>query len=140
MSGHDVRMDRKTKSLGSGGEQAVPNYLLVLSIARFLFHGNKTKVHVLLFDEAFYGIDAGRRDQLLGFAGDLGLQLFVASPDQDGVKKEIKYSTTLLVVKDRNYDVHLYPFQWENDPGKQMDLLEEPRSEEAPRFGVELGR
>lgn len=141
LSGQGVLMDRKTKSLGSGGEQAVPNYLLVLSIARFLFHGNRAKVHALLFDEAFYGIDAGRRDQLLGFAGDLGIQLLVASPDQDGVKREIKYSTTLLVVKDKGYDVHLYPFQWENDPEKQMDLLEpaKPESEAQVRFGAELG-
>lgn len=141
LSGQGVLMDRKTKSLGSGGEQAVPNYLLVLSIARFLFHGNRTRVHALLFDEAFYGIDAGRRDQLLGFAGDLGLQLLVASPDQDGVKREIRYSTTLLVVKDKDYDVHLYPFQWENDPEKQMDLLEpaKPDSEAEVRFGAELG-
>lgn len=132
-------MDRKTKSLGSGGEQAVPNYLLVLSIARFLFHGNRVKVHPLLFDEAFYGIDAGRRDQLLGFAGDLGLQLFVASPVQDGVRREIRNSTTLLVVKDRDYDVHLYSFQWENHPEKQLDLLEAAKPPAEARFGAELG-
>lgn len=80
-------------------------------------------MHTLLFDEAFYGIDAGRRDQILGFATDLGLQLFIASPDQDGVRREIRNSTTLLVKKDTNYDIHLYPFHWQNPEGRQIDLF-----------------
>jgi recombinational DNA repair ATPase RecF len=112
-----LAMDRKVKAIGSGGEQAVPNYLLVLTIAYFLYNGRREKrvrLHPLLFDEAFYGIDAGRRDQLLAFAEDLGLQMIVASPDQDGVKKEIAYSKTLLVTKDENYDVYLHEFDWEN--------------------------
>ena len=71
--------------------------VLVLTIAHFLYHGKKVRLHTLLFDEAFYGIDAGRRDQILGFATDLGLQLFVASPDQDGVRREISYSSTILI-------------------------------------------
>ena len=138
--GEGVVMDRRTKSIGSGGEQAVPNYLLILTIANFLFRGNPIRLQALIFDEAFYGIDAGRRDQLLGFATDLGLQLFVASPDQDGVKQEVAYSTTLLVIKDEKHDVHLFPFHWEN-PGTnpQPELLEEYRPQPQPFvFGEEL--
>ena len=60
-------MDKRVKSIGSGGEQAVPNYLLVLTISHFLYSGTKIKLPILIFDEAFYGIDAGRRDQLMGF-------------------------------------------------------------------------
>jgi len=122
----DVVMDRKTKSLGSGGEQAVPNYLLILTVAHLLYEGNEDlRLRVLLFDEAFYGIDAGRRDQLLGFASDLGLQLFIASPDLDGVKKEVAYSTTLLVVKDDNCDVHLFYYNFKNPP--QTSLLDDSK-------------
>ena len=120
----DVVMDRKTKSLGSGGEQAVPNYLLILTVAHLLYEGNdELRLRVLIFDEAFYGIDAGRRDQLLGFASDLGLQLFIASPDLDGVKKEVAYSTTILVVKDKNCDVHLFYYNFKNPP--QTSLLDD---------------
>jgi len=90
-------IDRRSKRLGSGGEQAVPNYLLILTIAHFMYRGKKMRRHALLFDEAFYGIDTGRRDQILGFATDLGLQLFIASPDQDGVRREVRNSTTLLL-------------------------------------------
>jgi len=123
-----IAMTRRVKSIGSGGEQAVPNYLLILAIAHFLYSGSKVRLETLLFDEAFYGIDAGRRDQLLGFAGDLGLQLFVASPDQDGVKREIDYSTTVLIVKDANYDVHTYKFDWKNpEVPAQVDLFEEKK-------------
>lgn len=136
---HGVVMDRRTKSMGSGGEQAVPNYLLVLTIAHFLYCGKKVKLHILLFDEAFYGIDAGRRDQLLGFATDLGLQLFVASPDQDGVRREISYSTTILVKKDTNFDVHLYPYHWQNpDNERQIDLFSVPVEPAPVVFGEEL--
>jgi len=135
-----IAMTRRVKSIGSGGEQAVPNYLLVLTIAHFLYQGNKVKLKTLLFDEAFYGIDAGRRDQLLGFAGDLGLQLFVASPDQDGVKREIDYSTTVLIVKDASYDVHTYKFDWKNpNIPEQQDLFEKKRKEAAIAFGEEQG-
>jgi energy-coupling factor transporter ATP-binding protein EcfA2 len=138
--GDGVVMDRHTKSVGSGGEQAVPNYLLILTIADFLYRGNRTKLQTLLFDEAFYGIDAGRRDQILGFATDIGLQLIVASPDQDGVRQEVAFSTTLLVVKDEDYDVHLYPYHWENPAvEKQPELLDEYRRAPAPlEFGAEL--
>jgi energy-coupling factor transporter ATP-binding protein EcfA2 len=134
-----ILIDRRTKSVGSGGEQAVPNYLTILTIAHFLFKGNAIKLCTLLFDEAFYGIDAGRRDQLLGFASDIGLQLLVASPDQDGVRKEVPRSTTLLVVKDARYDVHLYPFHWENQSGKQLTLFDSPSEKNAvAEFGDEL--
>ena len=119
-------IDRKVKSMGSGGEQAVPNYLLILTVAEFLYHGGDgtepPKASPILFDEAFYGIDAARRDQLLAFADDLGLQLFVSSPDQDGVKREIRHSVSLIVIKDENLDVHLTPVVWRNTP-TQADLL-----------------
>lgn len=122
-------IDRKVKSLGSGGEQAVPNYLLILTVAEFLYHGGERtdppKCAPLLFDEAFYGIDAARRDQLLAFADDLGLQLFVSSPDQDGVKREIRHSVSLIVIKDENLDVHLSPIVWRN-VNTQGDLFDAP--------------
>ena len=128
-------IDRKVKSMGSGGEQAVPNYLLILTVAEFLFHGGDgvepPKTALLLFDEAFYGIDAARRDQLLAFADALGLQLFVSSPDQDGVKREIRHSVSLIVVKDENLDVHLTPVVWRN-VATQGDLL----SAAAPEVGM----
>ena len=128
-------IDRKVKSMGSGGEQAVPNYLLILTVAEFLYHGGDgtepPKASPILFDEAFYGIDAARRDQLLAFADDLGLQLFVSSPDQDGVKREIRHSVSLIVIKDENLDVHLTPVVWRNTP-TQANLL----SGDAPEVGM----
>ena len=122
-------IDRSVKAVGSGGEQAVPNYLLILTVAAFLYQGrtgNQTlRIQPLLFDEAFYGIDAARRDQLLSFANDLGLQLFVASPDQDGVKKELPRTTSLFVVKDEKFDVHLYHYT-QDITARQGDLVSAP--------------
>lgn len=133
-----VVMDRRTKSIGSGGEQAVPNYLLILTIAHFLYQRKKIRLHALLFDEAFYGIDAGRRDQLLGFATDLDLQLFIASPDQDGVRREVEHSTTLLVKKDSDFNVHLYPFHWQNPANQQIGLFEQNSTDKPVAFDEEL--
>lgn len=124
-------IDRKVKGLGSGGEQAVPNYLLILMIAHFLYDREKIRLHPLIFDEAFYGIDASRRDQILAFATDLQLQLFVASPDQDGVKKEIPHSTSALVIKDGKFNVHLYPVHW-NNTLKQQSLLDPEANAQGP--------
>ena len=71
-------------------------------------------------------------------ATDLELQLFLASPDQDGVKKEVAYSTSLFVVKDCDYNVHLYPYHWSAAP-KQLDLLDTGDNVPAPvDFGREL--
>jgi hypothetical protein len=70
----------------------------------------------------------------MGFATDLGLQLFVASPDQDGVKDEIAYSTSLLVVKDESYDVHLFPYHWKNKNVRDLFEQDEPD----PEFTEEL--
>ena len=75
-------------------------------------------VRPLLFDEAFYGIDAGRRDELLRLATELDLQLVVASPDQDGVTPAVRVATTLFVIKDTAGDVHLAPYHFRN-PGRE---------------------
>ncbi len=136
--GEGIVMDRGTKSVGSGGEQAVPNYLLFLTVAHFMFKGNEVPLHTLLFDEAFYGIDTGRRDQILGFASDLGLQLFVASPDQDGVRQEVPNSTTILVIKDQEHLVHLYPFNWINPRHHHRDIFAESQSDGTIEFGDEI--
>ena len=66
----------------------------------------------LLLDEAFHGIDATRRESLLGFASELGLQLVVATPDQDGLVRGVRSTTTLFVVKDEHDDVHVVPYHY----------------------------
>ena len=117
-------LNKYVKNIGSGGEQAVPNYLLVLTIAHFIYQGSSIKLPVLLFDEAFYGIDAGRRDQLMGFAGDIGLQVVIATPDQDGVRQEIMYSTSLFIRKDKDYNIKIQPVYWTNPDGDKQEKFE----------------
>jgi recombinational DNA repair ATPase RecF len=102
----DTELTRELRALGSGGEQGVPNYLLVLALAKLMFDNAGARVRPLLFDEAFYGIDAGRRDQLLRFATELGLQLVVASPEQDGVTPSATSTTTRFLLRDEHGDVH----------------------------------
>jgi uncharacterized protein YPO0396 len=133
MTAEGVELPREIRALGSGGEQGVPNYLLVLSLAKLMFDNAEARLRPLLFDEAFYGIDAGRRDQLLRFATELGMQLLVASPDQDGVTPSVHHATTLFVVKDQNCDVHLAPYHyWNRAATAQRDLFGTPPAEPPP--------
>jgi hypothetical protein len=82
---------------------------------------------------ALGGIASVGVSELLAFADDLGLQLFVSSPDQDGVKREIKHSVSLIVIKDENLDVHFTPVVWRNVPA-QADLL----SDTSPEIGMTI--
>ena len=133
-SSEGVELERKLRVLGSGGEQGVPNYLLVLALAKLMFDNAEARLRPLLFDEAFYGIDAGRRDQLLRFATQLGLQLFVASPDQDGVTPAVRYATTLFVVKDRQGDGTWLRITTGTSPAKrsQHSSIDRPTSRPPP--------
>ncbi len=108
----DTELSQTLRRVGSGGEQGVPNYLLVLALASLVFRSSRARLTPLLFDEAFYGIDAGRREELLRFATELGLQLVVASPDQDGATPAAQRATTLFLVKDPYGDVHLAPYHY----------------------------
>jgi hypothetical protein len=125
-----IELTHRLRQVGSGGEQGVPNYLLVLALAKLMFDAAGAGIRPLMFDEAFYGIDAGRRDQLLHLATSLGLQLLVASPDQDGATAAVRAATTLFVVKDADHDVYLAPYHyWRRAPGDQADLFAAPPPE-----------
>ncbi len=114
---------RERRAAGSGGEQGVPNHLIVFALAKLTFDAASARTMPLLLDEAFQGIDAGRREGLLAFATELGLQLVVASPDQDGVVPSARKTTTLFVVKDEHGDVHLAPYHyWNHAPRAQTTL------------------
>jgi energy-coupling factor transporter ATP-binding protein EcfA2 len=127
-----TELTRRMRNLGSGGEQAVPNYLLVLAMSHLVFQNSRGRLRPMLFDEAFYGIDAGRRDRLLEFATRLGMQLFVASPDQDGHTNAVRHATTVFVQKDENRDVHLTALHSDfgRDGKIQEDLFMEAATEE----------
>ena len=111
------------RRLGSGGEQAVPNYLLIMAMGALLFNQIGAKIRLLLFDEAFYGIDAARRDELLRFASRLGITLVLATPEMDGVTEAMRESTTLLLEKNDKNEVFIGNFTWESKEGTQMDIF-----------------
>ncbi len=123
----EKRLTNRVRKSGSGGEQAVPNYILMLAAAHFFYSTYKTRMCPLLFDEGFYGIDAARQDQLLAFAADLGLQLIVATPDVDGTGKEIEKSTTAFLQKSMDNDVLVECFYWDNPTQPDLDWTPEQR-------------
>lgn len=130
-----IELTNEIRRLGSGGEQAVPNYLLIMAMGALLFNQIGARVRILLFDEAFYGIDAARRDELLRFASRLGLTLVVATPEMDGVTEAMRESTTLLLEKNEQNEVFIGNFTWESKEGVQMDIFA-PASERAEDYVV----
>ena len=127
------------RRLGSGGEQAVPNYLLIMAMGALLFNQIGARVRVLLFDEAFYGIDAARRDELLRFASRLGITLVLATPEMDGVTEAMRESTTLLLEKNEKNEVFIGNFAWESKEGTQMDIFV-PDREKPEDFKVSVAQ
>jgi hypothetical protein len=99
-------------------------------MAKLMFDSARAKIRPLLFDEAFYGIDAGRRDQLLKFATELDIDLVVASPDQDGVTPSARRTTTVFLVKDEHGDVHLAPYHYWNEATVAQPSLFAERADE----------
>lgn len=110
--GKGVTLDRNRISMGSGGEQSVPNYILLLSLAKVHLDHTGSRIRLILMDEAFYGIDAQRREQLLNFADMIDIGLIIAHPDLDGVTESLANSTTLLVEKTVEGDVYLGQFDF----------------------------
>jgi hypothetical protein len=107
--------------LGSGGEQAVPKYIIILAMASLLFRASESSLRVLLFDEVFYGIDKARREELLTLATEMDFQLVVASPEQAGDRESYRKATTAFVVKDADNNVHVVPAHiWTDRPAELL--------------------
>jgi hypothetical protein len=118
-------LPRQRLRFGSTGEQAVPTYLLVIAVASLLYDRTEARLRLLLLDEAFLGIDAGRREVLMQFADRARIDLIVATPELDGVTPALASSSTLFIEKTPEQDVYVSDYQWQR-PGLQADLFSEP--------------
>ena len=134
--GAGIELTNDIRRLGSGGEQAVPNYLLIMAMSALLYNQINSKIRILLFDEAFYGIDAERREELLRFANRLELALVIATPEMDGVTEAMRASTTLLLEKNADNEIFIGDFVWESHSGQQMDIFSEDNGEEDFTIGA----
>lgn len=121
--GEAAELPRQRLRFGSGGEQAVPTYLLVIAVASLLFNRTGARLRLLLLDEAFLGIDAGRREVLLQFADRAAVDFIVATPELDGVTPALQASSTLLIEKTPEQDVFVSDFHWQR-PESQASLFE----------------
>jgi DNA repair exonuclease SbcCD ATPase subunit len=121
--GEAAELPRQRLRFGSGGEQAVPTYLLVIAVASLLFNRTGARLRLLLLDEAFLGIDAGRREVLLQFADRAAVDFIVATPELDGVTPALQASSTLLIEKTPGQDVFVSDFHWQR-PEAQSSLFE----------------
>jgi hypothetical protein len=118
-------LPRHRLRFGSTGEQAVPTYLLILAVGSLLFDRTDARIRLLLLDEAFLGIDAGRREVLMQFADRAGVDLIVATPELDGVTPALAASSTLFIEKTPDQEVFVSDYHWSR-PSPQGALFEQP--------------
>jgi hypothetical protein len=85
--------DSAVSGYGSGGEQRVPVYVLLLTAAAMQFAVSNAPLRLLMHDEAFARMDQRNADLVVRFAQQLGVGLVVASPNLDLFAEGVKYAT-----------------------------------------------
>jgi DNA repair exonuclease SbcCD ATPase subunit len=85
--------DSAVSGFGSGGEQRVPVYVLLITAAAMQFAVSDSPLRLLMHDEAFARMDQRNADLVVRFAQQLGVGLVIASPNLDLFAEGIKYAT-----------------------------------------------
>jgi hypothetical protein len=85
--------DSAVSGFGSGGEQRVPVYVLLLTAAAMQFAVSSAPLRLLMHDEAFARMDQRNADLVVRFAQQLGVGLVIASPNLDLFAEGVKYAT-----------------------------------------------
>ena len=85
--------DSAVSGFGSGGEQRVPVYVLLITAAAMQFAVSNAPLRLLMHDEAFARMDQRNADLVVRFAQQLGVGLVIASPNLDLFAEGIKYAT-----------------------------------------------
>jgi DNA repair exonuclease SbcCD ATPase subunit len=85
--------DSAVSGFGSGGEQRVPVYVLLLTAAAMQFAVSNAPLRLLMHDEAFARMDQRNADLVIRFAQQLGMGLVIASPNLDLFAEGVRYAT-----------------------------------------------
>jgi hypothetical protein len=85
--------DSAVSGFGSGGEQRVPVYVLLLTAAAMQFAVSNAPLRLLMHDEAFARMDQRNADLVIRFAQQLGVGLVIASPNLDLFAEGVGYAT-----------------------------------------------
>ncbi len=85
--------DSAVSGFGSGGEQRVPVYVLLITAAAMQFAVSNAPLRLLMHDEAFARMDQRNADLVVRFAQQLGVGLVIASPNLDLFAEGVKYAT-----------------------------------------------
>jgi hypothetical protein len=85
--------DSAVSGFGSGGEQRVPVYVLLITAAAMQFAVSNAPLRILMHDEAFARMDQRNADLVVRFAQQLGVGLVIASPNLDLFAEGIKFAT-----------------------------------------------
>ncbi|NPV52977.1 MAG: hypothetical protein HPY71_05585 [Firmicutes bacterium] len=90
----------------SGGETQTPYYVAIVASFLQLYRARTSEqtIRLMMFDEAFNRMDSDRIENSLRFISSLGLQCIIAAPTEKCEYITPHVTTTLLVMRNGNYN------------------------------------
>jgi uncharacterized protein YPO0396 len=125
--------DSAVSGFGSGGEQRVPVYVLLLTAAAMQFAVSNAPLRLLMHDEAFARMDQRNADLVVRFAQQLGMGLVIASPNLDLFAEGVNYATAYRLRQLPNGLIAREALHLRAAPTPDMDDAEDEDEVAAPR-------
>jgi hypothetical protein len=122
--------DSAVSGFGSGGEQRVPVYVLLLTAAAMQFAVSNAPLRLLMHDEAFARMDQRNADLVIRFAQQLGMGLVIASPNLDLFAEGVSYATAYRLRQLPNGHIAREALHLKAAPGPEFTA--DAESEEQP--------
>jgi uncharacterized protein YPO0396 len=117
--------DSAVSGFGSGGEQRVPVYVLLLTAAAMQFAVSNAPLRLLMHDEAFARMDQRNADLVVRFAQQLGVGLVIASPNLDLFAEGVNYATAYRLRQMPNGHIAREALHLKAAPTPDIEMSEE---------------
>jgi DNA repair exonuclease SbcCD ATPase subunit len=128
--------DSAVSGFGSGGEQRVPVYVLLLTAAAMQFAVSNAPLRLLMHDEAFARMDQRNADLVIRFAQQLGMGLVIASPNLDLFAEGVSYATAYRLRQLPNGHIAREALHLKPAPTPDGDFTAEDADEAEPAMVV----
>jgi len=128
--------DSAVSGYGSGGEQRVPVYVLLLTAAAMQFAVSNAPLRLLMHDEAFARMDQRNADLVIRFAQQLGMGLVIASPNLDLFAEGVSYATAYRLRQLPNGHIAREALHLRPAPGKDFTAEDAEDAEEEGEPGM----
>ncbi len=131
--------DSAVSGFGSGGEQRVPVYVLLLTAAAMQFAVSNAPLRLLMHDEAFARMDQRNADLVVRFAQQLGVGLVIASPNLDLFAEGVSYATAYRLRQMPNGHIAREALHLRAAPAPDVPESSEGEAEDVHLRPIDLG-